>query len=358
MQWIHSRGVLVIGGLLLMGPVADSGFAAAAGQSPGFVEEEVTFRNGDVTLAGTLTLPAGSGSRSEGPYPAIVYLHGSGPMSRGGAASYAERWAALGIAGLRYDKRGTGESAGSWTASSLTDLAADAVAALEYLAARPEIDPDRIGFWGVSQAGWVATEAVSLTERIAFLVVVSGGGVTPYASEVFSYRGAFERAGLSAEQTARGLAVVDQYMSFLATGEGRDELTATLEASRGEAWAGEAHLERIFPSTEAGRRAWRWVAAWDPAPLIAQMRFPVLVLFGGRDTEAPAEASIAAWRRGLEAAGNPDFAIRLFPEAGHGIRLWSSGHHGGGRPPFAEGYFETMDDWLLEHVVGRSAGPG
>lgn len=203
MHRTHRRAALALAGLLVLELAAAT---LLAGDSPGFVEEEVSFQNGDVTLAATLTLPSGAGSHA-GPFPAIVYLHGSGPMTREGAASYAERWAALGIAGLRYDKRGTGASTGSWTASSLTDLAADAVAALEYLTARPEIDPERVGFWGVSQAGWVATEAVSLTDRIAFLVVVSGGGVTPYASEVFSYRGAFERAGLSAEESARGLAV-------------------------------------------------------------------------------------------------------------------------------------------------------
>ena len=108
-----------------------------------------------------------------------------------------------------------------------------------------------------------------------------------------------------------------------------------------------------MPSTEEGRRIWSWVANWDPAPLQAKIRFPVLVMFGGRDTQAPPEASIAAWRRDFEAAGNAEAKIELFPEAGHGIRLWREGHDGGGRPPFADGYHEVMIDWLRQNVVER-----
>lgn len=346
----HSaRRFAALGLLLLPGAGAASGLEV---REPGsaFTEEEVLFASGATILAGTVTLPSGPG-----PHPAIVYLHGSGPMGREGFAPYAERWAGLGIAGLRYDKRGVGESTGDWRASSLSDLAADAVAAIGYLTGRPEIDPERIGFWGVSQGGWVATEAVSLRHDIAFLIVVSGGGVTPYASEMFSYRGAFERGGLSAAESAQAIALIERYMRYLATGEGREELEATLEASRDAAWFEHARLDRILPSTEEARRTWSWVASWDPAPLITRMRFPVLVLFGDRDTETPAEASVQAWRAGLEAAGNPDFKIRRFAEAGHGIRLWKSGHHEGGHPPFAEGYFETMDAWLRERVVGEAA---
>jgi S-formylglutathione hydrolase len=80
-------------------------------------EREVSFRNGSVELRGTLLVPDG-----EGPMPAIVFLHGSGPQTRGGFRTYAVEFARLGIASLYFDKRGSGESGGSWVNSSMEDL--------------------------------------------------------------------------------------------------------------------------------------------------------------------------------------------------------------------------------------------
>ena len=77
------------------------------------------------------------------------------------------------------------------------------------------------------------------------------------------------------------------------------------------------------------------------------MDFPILLLFGDRDTQNPTDLSIAAWKGSLERGGNRQFTIKTFPKAGHGIRTWIEGHHEGGRPPFADGYHETMDRWLV-----------
>ncbi len=313
-----------------------------------WAEEEVSLENGLVTLAGTLTLPPGPG-----PHPAVVFLHGSGPVTREGAAPYAESFAEIGLASLRFDKRGTGTSTGSWVSSSLEDLARDAVTALDYLRGRPEIDSDRVGFWGVSQAGWVAVRATALTHHLAFMVIISGGGVSPYESEMYAYRVALEEAGFGADEVNEALATVDLYMDYMRTGEGREATAAAIEASKQKPWYPQVRLDRILPSTEEGRERWSWVARWDPAPLAELVTCPVLILVGGRDRLAPPEASIAAWRDALVKAGNPNYRIELFPEAGHGIRMWGSAHHGEGRPPFADGYLELMHEWLEANVVAR-----
>jgi uncharacterized protein len=201
---------------------ATAGFAlmvlcagAATAQTPPS-ERDVTFANGAIELQGTLMLPAGTG-----PHPAIVFLHGSGPATRAGARSYALEFAKLGVASLFFDKRGSGKSGGSWTNASLDDLAADAIAAVQFVKAQPGIDATRIGFWGVSQAGWVATVAASRSRDVAFLMIISGGGASPLEPEMFSYTQAFERAGLSAEEKAEAFSVLDDYFRYLATGENR-----------------------------------------------------------------------------------------------------------------------------------------
>ena len=71
------------------------------GRSPR--QEEVRFQNGQVTLAGTLYVPSGSG-----PHPAVIFIHGSGDDSRETYRYYADILARRGIAVLIYDKRGVG----------------------------------------------------------------------------------------------------------------------------------------------------------------------------------------------------------------------------------------------------------
>src|SRR5215472_16112206 len=92
-------------------------------------ELAVTFRSGDVTLAGTLFAPD-----VDGRHPGVVLFHGSGPQSRD---SFTGRWfAEHGVAALAYDKRGVGESSGDFRAVPFTDLVDDGLAGLTFLKAR------------------------------------------------------------------------------------------------------------------------------------------------------------------------------------------------------------------------------
>lgn len=321
---------------------------ATGAQSAAPAEREVTFRNGAVELKGTLMLPT-----TPGPHPAVVFLHGSGPATRAGARGYAETFARMGIASLFFDKRGSGSSGGSWITASLTDLAADALAAVTYMKSVDGIDPGRIGLWGVSQAGWVATLAASQSKDVAFLVVISGGGASPRASEKFAYANAFSAAGFSAADSVRGFELVEQYFDFLATGKGRTELVARLGGLAGDPLAPLAQqLTQILPSEE-NRVNWSWVADWDPRPAMARITVPVLLLFGDRDRDHPSQLASAQWRAGLSEAGNQAGTIVMFPGAGHGIRM-RDGFTGTGRPPFADGYHDVMLGWLWRNVVHRA----
>ena len=91
-------------GVSLVRDGEESRFAA---RDPLYFEEDVIFENSGVKLAGSLSLPEG-----EGPHPAIVLLHGSGPLTRYSFGPYPHFFSSLGFAVLIYDKRGTGESTG------------------------------------------------------------------------------------------------------------------------------------------------------------------------------------------------------------------------------------------------------
>src|SRR5262245_19296419 len=135
-------------------------------------------RNGSVTLAGTLDLPS-----TPGRHPVMVFVTGSGRTTREADRPAVDIALPQGIAVFRYDKRGLGESTGTFEEVStensvrvLNDRASDVRAIVEYLAAHPRIRPDQIFLWGTSQGAWVAPLTAAMTSRVAFVINVNGGG--------------------------------------------------------------------------------------------------------------------------------------------------------------------------------------
>ncbi len=313
-------------------------------QEKHFTEKNVQFQNDSVTLSGTLVKP-----KTDSPSPAIVFLHGSGPMTREGFRSYAEEFAKLGIASIFYDKRGTGDSEGSWITASLDDLADDALAAFELLKKEDGIDPKRIGVWGVSQAGWIASVMVSKTPELGFMIIISGGGASPRESEHFSYRMQLLHRGLNSDDVEKGLTMVEQFFRYLSGDVERDSFISQLDEADEKLGFLRDQLKNITPYVK-NRTNWSWVADYDPANDIQQIKCPVLLMFGDQDVDQPTELAVKKWKQGL--TGNDNTSIVVFPGAAHGIRM---GHHGhsNSRPPFADGYLELQLGWLLKHVVRR-----
>lgn len=298
-------------------------------------EIEVRFNNGAVQLAGTLVAPV-TGDR----HPAMVMVGGSGPSDRSHLLEIAEGFAREGLAVLAYDKRGTGHSTGNWVTGSLEDLADDATAAFHALAAQPEVDSRTIGYWGISQGGWVVPLTAGRSPA-AFAIIVSGGGLSPREIETHNYLSAVERAGGGPEAERQARQLLDDYFAYLAGLQPRDALMQSLEPYRGRVWFTASGIEKVIPS-EANRENWAWVANFRPGPSIAAMQAPVLVLLGAADPLTPAERTARAWREALAEAG-PESKVVIVPDAGHGLR---TGAHGG---PLVHGFFSIPMRWLIDN---------
>jgi pimeloyl-ACP methyl ester carboxylesterase len=310
------------------------GLAARAEERP------IRIKNGDVELAGSLLLPGGGG-----PFPGIVLLHGSGPQTRQGSLPIARRLVDAGNAALVFDKRGTGESSGNWTAASLEDLAGDGAAAVRALTSQPEVDRGRTGVFAISLSGWFAPLVAGAEPSVRFLVVVTGGGAPPREAEMARYERALQQANVSGNELQRARGALRAYFAYLATGNELGQLKSALEAARGSRWAAALDLERVLPDPSQ-RASWAWVATFDPVPAIEKLRIPVLLFFGGRDELLPSELSMERWTTALRRS-EAAVTVRLFPEAGHGMTLGE--HHAPaahGPPLYAVGYVETLIAWL------------
>ena len=126
--------------------------SAALAETPGYVETVVSIDAGDHQIPATVCMPT-----AEGTYPAVVMLHGTGSNrdEAGGGYAYAAPVLAekYGVATIRIDFMGNGDSTADYTGYTFASAVADAVAAAEYIAAQENIDSEHIGVMGWSQGG-------------------------------------------------------------------------------------------------------------------------------------------------------------------------------------------------------------
>jgi fermentation-respiration switch protein FrsA (DUF1100 family) len=311
----------------------EAALVSAAGASPIraprvdlYDEQRVFFENGNVRLAGSLVIPPGAG-----PHPALVFVHGSGPQTRESYRLAADRFARGGVACLFYDKRGTGESGGDWRAVGFEVLADDALAGVKLLNGEPRIAADKIGLWGISQAGWIIPLAAAKSDDVAFIVPISGAAVTPVEQEAWRRRQNLVYLG------------VDE--RFIDAGRKAHVMVADWQRRR---QLGQMPLVNPFTSDELNMYH-------DAATVLAQVRQPVLAIYGELDTLTPPREGAAMWASILRARGNDDFSVRLFPKGTHGLTV-------GGRTGvpfevlaerrFVPGFWDTMLAWIHHHAHG------
>jgi uncharacterized protein len=230
-----------------------------------------TFPSGDIRLAYTLERPAGTG-----PFPAIVMGHGSGTVTRHQGSSLARRLVDAGFAVLRYDKRGVGDSGGVYeTAGNVANservfpiLAGDMLAGVEFLKTRSDVDPSRIGLFGVSQAGWIIPLAASRSSDVKFMILVVGPTVS---------------------------VGVENYYSSL--------VEVTLTTSLEDAYA----RSRVYSGPHG----------FDPRPALSSLSTPGLWLLGGADRSIPTPLTVEILQS-LQDSGRP-YQWIVYPGADHNL---------------------------------------
>jgi pimeloyl-ACP methyl ester carboxylesterase len=310
--------------------------------------DDVRFTNRDVQLTGTLIAPSTGGK-----HPAIVLVHGSGAENRAYMLPWARFLIRHGIAVLSYDKRGVGGSTGDWNIATYDDLAGDTVAAVEYLKTRRDIDPAQIGLLGISQAGWIMPLAAVRSKDVAFLISISGAGVTPAETTIDQARNEMTMTGMPATAVADITGLIGLQYDFARTGKGWDAYAAaraTLVARMG------APPETAFPSTP-DHPQWQAIKRtyfYDPTPTLRQLTVPTLAIWGELDNNIVADKNKPAWEVALKAAGNRDYALVVLPKANHAMLEAKVGSNAETKSlqRFVPAYFTTVNDWLAKHLRG------
>ena len=307
--------------------------------------EEVRFANGNVQLVGTLTSPIGPG-----PYPAVILVHASGAEDRDYLLPFARFLIRHGVAILGYDKRGVGGSTGDWNTASFHDLAGDVVAAFEHLKTRTDIQSTQIGLLGWSQAGWVMPIAAVRSDDLAFLISISGAGVSAAETTIDQARNEMVANGLPPQMIERITELMTLQYAYLRTGQGWDNYLAARGRMGG-------NPPDSFPATQDHPylQLLRPMVTYDPAPTIRLIKVPLLAFFGELDNNIVADKNRAAWESGLKAGGLRDYTLQILPRANHALLEAKFGNNAEMKSlqRFVPLYFETVLAWLSKRVDMR-----
>jgi pimeloyl-ACP methyl ester carboxylesterase len=311
-----------------------------------FIEEEIRFQSGGATLVGTLVKPNGPGR-----FPAIVFTHGSGNQTRTEDfyRSRAYLYARHGIAALIYDRRGKGASTSGGEDISFPVLADDALAGVRVLKLRADINPRQIGVSGYSQGGWVSPLAAIRSRDVAFVIVGSAPGITPDEQNTFAVENELRAKKVPETSIAAVLGLRRRVSEFQYRGTGnKSELESEINRLRGESW----FRNTLLPdgALEPHGQGEKEFLSFDPVPVWAKVRVPVLSMWGELDLLVPAETSRAILARALRKGGNRDYTLKIFPGASHGLSVIRGLDEPWDWPRLAPGYQELMVEWLLKRV--------
>jgi pimeloyl-ACP methyl ester carboxylesterase len=314
-------------------------------------EENVATETTAAHLTGTLKIPR-EGAR----FPAIVIVSGSGPNDRTSCDHVQRLFALNGVAVLSYDKRGLGESKLKGAApdsdhASFAELADDAVAWVDFLKSRPEIDPRRIGLWGHSQGGWIAPIAALKSRDVQFLIIVSAPTVNPLSQTTYYSEHQMRADGFPETDVSDALGYMYGLSAIAASG-GRDfaQFKSRRDAVAASPWS------EYVATPESAEELLQWPSFdYEPIPTLLKLQIPLLAVYGERDTLIPAVQSALTTRGILRSSGLSSFEVLRFAEGDHELFRVNTGsiREFASRPGYCNGYFSKMLEWVRHQVAER-----
>ncbi|WP_031170170.1 alpha/beta hydrolase family protein [Streptosporangium roseum] len=246
-------------------------------------EVQVTIPGPKQPLKAVLALP----TEGEGRRGLVVFAHGDGEADASRDGFYRPIWEAFaraGYASLSWNKPGIDGAPGNWLHQSMSDRSAEVEAALDWAKRQPEIDPNRLGLWGISQGGWVLPKVAGARTDLRFTILV-GAAVNWLRQGEYNLRAQLHDQGAPDGKLDTELRRRAAQIRLLEEGVGYDE-----------------YLASGLDNPPMSKDRWGFVLQNFRADVTAQLpkvRTPTLLVLGERDRNVDVKETEAAYRAGL-----------------------------------------------------------
>ncbi|MBA3236988.1 MAG: alpha/beta fold hydrolase [Parachlamydiaceae bacterium] len=326
-------------------------------------EEFISYKSvADITLSGTLTSPD-----SKGLFPAVILIAGAGQSCRDAEffghkpfQVLAEYLSSRGIAVLRFDKRGCGESTGNFNMATTADFSDDVLAGVEFLKSHKEVNPKQIGLIGWSEGGIIAPMTAARSQDIAFAVLMAACAVS---GEEFMYgwNESVQRAkGASKQAIEKDYQHKKMLFDVL---KNEDDLDIAAKQLR-EIMIKYSHSKQELTcedskavDVELGylNTPWfRYFLSYDPSIALKQLKIPLLALNGELDQQVISKQNLSVIGKALEEGGNKDYKLIELPKLNH---LFQTCHNGSFleyaqiKETIAPHALNLIAEWILERTT-------
>jgi uncharacterized protein len=288
-----------------------------------YYSENIIFTNkkAGISLAGTLSLP-----KKEGSFPVVVLITGSGPQNRDEELLGHKPFLVLsdfltrnGIAVLRYDDRGIGESKGDFKNATTQDFTTDVEAAIAYLKTRKEINKTKIGLIGHSEGGVIAPIVASKNKEVNFIILLAGTGIQGNKLMLLQKELIERQSGISETEIAKGQEIIGGAYNLILKSDINDINTnAKIHDYLKEKY--ENKLDENTLKSISNQLSSNWMhyfIKFDPATALEKVKCPVLAINGEKDLQVPAKVNLEAISKALSKAGNHKVTTKLLPNLNH-----------------------------------------
>ena len=296
-----------------------------------YYSEDVTFQNpkANISLAGTLTLP-----EKEGVFPVVVLITGSGPQNRDEELVGHKPFLVIsdyltknGIAVLRYDDRGVGQSKGDFKTATTTDFATDVESAITYLKTRKEINKKQIGLVGHSEGGLIAPMVASKSKDVSFIVLLAGTGIQGDKLLLLQQELIAKANGASESDIKKSVQANANLFKMVLQSNDNQKLKADLtnkineivkNDNSSEISKGMTKDQYIALQVDQITSPWmEYFMKYNPVPALEKVKCAVLAVNGEKDLQVPPKENLTAIKNALTKGGNKNVTTIEFPNLNH-----------------------------------------
>jgi uncharacterized protein len=213
------------------------------------------------------------------------------------------------------------------------------------------LDISRIGFWGISQAGWVIPQVAEKFEP-AFVITVSSPVTTAFEQELYRVESEMKVEGFSKKDIGQAISYNKKLLKMIKEHKPYKSFLALQKETEGVKWAG-----HVIRGEEIVYDYLSIVLNKDNAPDLTYLNCPILAIWGENDLVVPPKKSFEMYKKKLQLIGNHNSLLKIIPKADHTLTFNLTGkrsetierreqYKNNPKKIFAPGYISTMTEWL------------